>query len=95
MAFAAMILNTVFCIVLLGRGVSPLGLATLLVTCTALLLLRYTVAMRAARKLDGPLPTLQRFDRQFRAVSFATQMVVGAGIWIVWGAAATKSPRTS
>lgn len=86
MAFLAMILNTVFCIWLLGRGVNELGLTAMLLSCTALLMLRYITAKRVIRELDVPLGTLKQYDRRFRAISFATQLVVGAGIWIVWPA---------
>jgi len=84
-AFAAMVLNTVFCILLLGRGVSGALLAVWLVTSTGLLLVRYAVAMWARKSLGAQRPVLRRFDRQFRAISIASQAVTGAGIWIAWG----------
>src|SRR5262245_7056614 len=82
MAFAAMILSTAFCVVLLGRGVDGRWLAALLIAITALLLVRYSVATRATRAL--PTAThleLEGFDRQFRLLSFASQTVTGALIW--------------
>jgi signal transduction histidine kinase/ActR/RegA family two-component response regulator len=86
MAFAAMILNTAFCVVLLGRGVDGTALAALLIAITALLLVRYIVATRASRALPAASHLeLQGFDKQFRILSFASQTVTGALIWIVWG----------
>lgn len=86
MAFAAMILNTAFCALLLGRGVSGGALAVLLLASTGLLLVRYVIAVRALRTVQtADARDLQITDRQFRAVSFASQTVTGALIWIVWG----------
>ena len=86
MAFAAMILNTAFCVVLLGRGVDGTWLAALLIASTGLLLVRYIVATRATRALASATHLeLEGFDRQFRLLSFSSQTVTGALIWIVWG----------
>jgi two-component system, sensor histidine kinase len=86
MAFAAMILNTAFCALLLGRGVNSGALALLLLASTGLLLIRYIIAVRALRTVrTASAAELKRTDRHFRWVSFASQMVTGALIWIVWG----------
>jgi signal transduction histidine kinase/CheY-like chemotaxis protein len=82
-AFVAMILNTAFCVLLLGRGIDGRVLAAWLVVLTGLLLIRYSIAVRAMRILDRPDVPLNRFDRQFRALSLASQTATGAGIWIV------------
>ncbi|HEY4369826.1 MAG TPA: HAMP domain-containing sensor histidine kinase [Steroidobacteraceae bacterium] len=84
-AFVAMIANTIFCILLLGRGVNGLLLAIWLLTATGLLLIRYVVAMQAAHSVDATWAVLQRFDRQFLAISIASQSITGAGIWIALG----------
>jgi len=86
MALAAMILNTAFCALLLGRGVNGPALAALLVASTALLLVRYVIAVRTLRTVQtADVAELTRTDRQFRLVSFCSQAVTGALIWIVWG----------
>lgn len=86
MAFAAMILNTAFCALLLGRGVSGAALAALLLASTGLLLVRYAIAVRALRTLPtADVAELRLTDRRFRLVSFASQTVTGGLIWIVWG----------
>lgn len=87
MAFAAMILNTAFCALLLGRGINEGQLALILLASTALLLVRYVIAGRALRTLPtADTAQLERSDRQFRVLSLASQSVTGALIWIVWGA---------
>lgn len=83
-AFVAMILNTIFCILLLGRGVDGSLLALWLVASTGLLLLRYRVAVRARHALEADEAALRSFDRQFRLISVASQTVTGAGVWIAW-----------
>ena len=86
MAFAAMILNTAFCALLLGRGVNGAALAVLLLASTGLLLVRYVIAVRALRTVQAAdVAELTRTDRRFRLVSFCSQAVTGALIWIVWG----------
>jgi signal transduction histidine kinase len=86
MAFAAMILNTAFCALLLGRGVNGTALAVLLLASTGLLLVRYVIAVRALRTVQiADVADLTRTDRRFRLVSFCSQAVTGALIWIVWG----------
>lgn len=87
MAFAAMILNTGFCALLLGRGINEGQLALILLASTALLLVRFIIATRALRTLPtADSAQLERSDRQFRMLSLASQAVTGALIWIVWGA---------
>jgi signal transduction histidine kinase/CheY-like chemotaxis protein len=86
MALAAMILNTAFCAVLLGRGVNGVALSTFLIVCTGLLLVRYAIASKARHALEaGDQRELALIDWQFRWVSVASQTVMGAMIWIVYG----------
>jgi two-component system, sensor histidine kinase len=85
MAFGAMIVNTVFCALLLGRGVAGARLGLLLIASTGLLLVRYLLAASTTRTLNlASGEQLSHADTRFRMVSLASQGVTGALIWIVW-----------
>lgn len=82
-AFLGMLLNTIASVLLIGRGIDLAGVALWLTATTVLLSLRYRIALRARRELDGPQDVLARHDRNFRYLSIIAQIVTGAGIWIV------------
>lgn len=85
-AVGAMLLNTAFCGLLLGRGVHAGLLAGWLFLITGLLVVRLWVARQARGALDRSMDDLRRHDTRFRLVSAASQISTGAGIWIVWSA---------
>jgi two-component system, sensor histidine kinase len=87
-AVLAMVFNTAFCVTLLSAGVSAQALAAWLVALTGLLALRYTVARATLKALAADSTALLPYDRRFRAISLASQIVSGAGIWIVGGSTA-------
>jgi signal transduction histidine kinase/CheY-like chemotaxis protein len=77
-----MIVISGFSAVLLGRGLHAFPLAIWLIVSTGLLAIRFWVASWA-QHLDATSSfQLDKADRLFRAISIASQVVIGAGIWI-------------
>ena len=84
-ALVAMLLNTIFSVLLIARGIDLVGITIWLTTSTALLSLRYALAVRCRSILDGLPDPIARCDRRFRTLSIASQTITGAGIWIMLG----------
>jgi signal transduction histidine kinase len=84
-AASAMTVYTTLTALVLGRHSLLSQLLGWMVACSSLLLIRYAFARWARLRLDRPMPELRRMDWTFRSMSLLSQLLAGAGIWVVGG----------
>jgi signal transduction histidine kinase/CheY-like chemotaxis protein len=83
LAFPAMVINTTLLIPLIGRGLDLFVLLAWLAVLLTLLLARFGLARYVAPRLDTDDAPLESFDTYFRVMSISSQILTGAGIWLV------------
>jgi signal transduction histidine kinase len=82
-AAASMSIYTILTALVLRSSVVLQLLLGWMTLCTGLLLTRYVFSHWVRRRLDGPLAELRRLDLGFRGISLLSQLLVGAGIWVI------------